>query len=70
MIVGGIMAITSYYWKHRRLSLVFGCVAVLFNPIITIHLSKQAWEVIDILVFWVFFVGPGYLWPKTDESLP
>jgi hypothetical protein len=70
MLVGGIMAITSYCWKHRRLSLVFGFVAALFNPIIPIHLPKETWEVIDLLVFWVFLVAPGYLWRKPDESLP
>jgi hypothetical protein len=68
MLVGGVMAITSYGWKRRRLSLVFGSVAVLFNPIIAIHLPKATWEVIDMLVFWVFLIGPGYLWPKPDES--
>ncbi|MEN9575718.1 MAG: hypothetical protein RL514_3573 [Verrucomicrobiota bacterium] len=68
MLVGGVMAITSYCWKHRLLSLVFGSVAVLFNPLLAIHLPKQTWELIDMLVFWVFFIGPGYLWPKSGES--
>ena len=67
MIVGGVVGIASYCWKRRRLSVVFGSVAVLFNPIIPIHLPKQTWEVIDLLVFWVFLIGPGYLWPKPDE---
>jgi Family of unknown function (DUF6804) len=68
VIVGGTMAITSYYCRHRTLTLVFTSVAVLFNPIISIHMSKDAWEVIDLLVFWVFLIGPGYLWPKTDDD--
>lgn len=62
MIVGGIMAVTGYCWKHRWVSGVFGLVAVLFNPIIPIHMNKDAWEVVDLLVFWVFLIGPGYLW--------
>jgi hypothetical protein len=69
MLVGGIMAIASYCWKHRKASLVFGLVAAFFNPIIPIHLSKQTWQVIDILVFWVFLSGPGYLWPKPNEGI-
>src|SRR5687768_14027158 len=58
MLVGGLMAITSYCWKRRKLSLVFGFVAALFNPIFPVHLAKQTWQVIDMLVFWVFFIGP------------
>ena len=69
MLVGGIMTITSYCWKHRKVSLAFGVAAALFNPIIPIHLSKEIWELIDNLVLWVFLVGPAYLWPKPDQSL-
>jgi hypothetical protein len=67
MIVGAIMAITSYCWKHQMASGVFGLVAVLFNPIIAIQIPKEAWQSIDILVFLIFFVGPGYLWPKAVD---
>ena len=67
MIVGGIVAVTGYCWQHRRVGLVFGLVAVLFNPIIAIHMSKDSWQVVDILTFWVFLIGPGYLWPSDDN---
>ncbi len=67
MIVGGIVAVAGYCWQHRRVSLVFGLVAVLFNPIIAIYMSKDSWQVIDILTFWVFFIGPGYLWPSDND---
>lgn len=70
MIVGAIMAITGWCWKHRRVSAVFGLAAVLFNPIIAIHMPKDAWEGVDILAFWVFLVGPGYLWPNAADSDP
>ena len=70
MIVGGIMSITGYYWKHRRVSVAFGLVALLFNPIVPVHMPKQAWEVVDLVVFWVFLVGSGYLWPKDADEHP
>ena len=69
MLVGGIMAITSYCWKHRKVSLAFGFAAALFNPILPIHLAKDTWALIDILAFWVFFIGPFYLWPKRPSDL-
>src|SRR5262245_26300208 len=65
MLVGGIMAMISYCWKHRKLSLLFGFVAVLFNPVIPIHLPKDAWEAIDTVAGWVFLVGPAYLLART-----
>ncbi len=61
MVVGGGMATTSFCWKHPRVGAVFSLVAILFNPIIPIHLSKGTWEIMDLLAFWVFFVGSGYL---------
>jgi hypothetical protein len=67
-VVGGIMAVTSYCWGHPRVCAVFGAVAALFNPILTIHLPKGTWEVIDLLAFWVFLVGPGYLWPSDADG--
>ncbi len=70
MIVGGIMAITGYCWKHQRVSVAFGLVAVLFNTIVPVHMPKQAWEVVDLLFFWVFLVGPGYLWPEAADEQP
>ena len=60
------MAITSYCRKDRMVSLAFGFVAALFNPIIPIHLHKAIWEAIDTLVGWVFLLGAGYLWPKGE----
>lgn len=68
MIVGGIMAITGYRWKHRKFSGVFGLVAVLFNPIIAIHMPKDIWAFVDILVFWVFLLGPSLLWPNAANG--
>jgi hypothetical protein len=71
MVVGGIMGVTSYCWGHPKVCAVFGTVAALFNPILAIHLSKGMWEFIDLLTFWVFLGGPGYLWPSdADVSAP
>jgi hypothetical protein len=64
MLVPGIMAITSYCWKHRRS--VWLSAGRANSPFIPIPV-KETWALIDMLVFWVFLIGPGYLWPKPDE---
>jgi hypothetical protein len=67
-IVGAVMAITAYLWKHRRVSAVFSISAVLFNPIVPVHVQKGTWEFFDLLAFWVFLIGPGYLWPDSANA--
>ena len=36
---------------------VFAFVAVLFNPLVPIHLKRDAWQVIDVMTAAVFLVG-------------
>src|SRR5262245_47831179 len=47
MAIGGIMAVTSYCWRHPKVCAVFVAVAMLFNPILEVHLSKGLWQAID-----------------------
>jgi len=70
MLSGTIMALMSYNCKYPKLALVFGFAAALFNPILPIHMPKHWWEFIDGLVFLLFLIGPGYLWPNRDANLP
>ncbi len=49
-VVGGIaiyMAYKSYSWEKRWATWIFGIVAVLFNPVVPIHLTKEIWQPID-----------------------
>ena len=53
----------------------FGLLAVLFNPIIPVHLSREIWAPIDMAaaLFWRslvwFFSTPKYLSPTTRKIL-
>jgi FtsH-binding integral membrane protein len=51
-------AFISYERKHNLLPWVFGLLALLFNPIITVHLPKEVWAIIDIAAgIFLFFTA-------------
>lgn len=41
-------AFLAYERKHESLPWVYGVLAILFNPLIKIHLPKELWAVVDI----------------------
>lgn len=41
-------AFVSFDRKHKTLPWVYGLLALLFNPIIKIHLPKETWAFVDI----------------------
>ena len=41
-------AVITYEKKSQYLPWIFGLLALLFNPIIKIHLPKELWVIIDI----------------------
>lgn len=41
-------AFIAYERKHESLPWIYGVLAVLFNPIIKIHLPKELWAVVDV----------------------
>ncbi len=50
-VVTGVFAwaaFVSYERKNQSLPWVFGLLALLFNPIVKIHLPKEFWAFIDI----------------------
>ena len=60
---------------------LYGAVALLFNPIIPVHLSKSIWQPIDIIVgigflisavnkFWLIKGAPSYLVKEEEEKEP
>jgi len=42
------VALTAQGWKHIVWVWVFGFVAVLFNPLVPVHLSREIWQPIDV----------------------
>jgi hypothetical protein len=58
-IVCGIsiyVAFIAYNWHKIWATWLFGFIAVLFNPLIPIHLSREFWKLIDGLCGFVFIV--------------
>jgi hypothetical protein len=41
-------AFVSFDRKHKTLPWVFGLMALLFNPVIKVHLPKEVWAFVDI----------------------
>ncbi len=70
MIVSILMAITLRNSKERESRLFYGIIAVLFNPIVPIHLYKTLWQIIDVAVGFIFMGSLSTLrdiWPTFGE---
>ena len=50
------VAFMAYNWQKLWATWLFGIIAVLFNPLIPIHLSREAWQPIDITCAVLFIV--------------
>ena len=53
--VAVFVAYMAYKWQKIWAVWVFGFVAVLFNPLIPIHLSREIWQPIDAVSALLFF---------------
>ena len=49
-VMFGLMAYRYYQEKKENLMIVFGTLAVLFQPIIKIPLGRAVWNVVDVSV--------------------
>lgn len=54
------------FYKLDRLYVVIplGVIAVLFNPIIPIHLNRWTWQLIDIAVGVIILISTIFIWRK------
>jgi len=50
------VAFLAYDWEKKWATVVFTIVAVLFNPLVPIHLSRDVWQPIDLICALLFFV--------------
>jgi hypothetical protein len=48
------VAVAVYDWKRTAWVWVFGFVAVLFNPLVPVHLSREIWQPIDVVTAVLF----------------
>jgi len=50
------VAYMAYTWEKKWATVFFGIVAVLFNPLIPIHLTREIWQPIDLVCAILFVV--------------
>ncbi len=65
---GVYVACIGYNWQKTWVSWVFGFVAVLFNPLIPIHLSREIWQPIDAVCALLFFAIAFILKKPAEEK--
>ena len=53
------VTVFSYQQKHLWATWCFAVVAVLFNPVMVVHLSRQIWGPIDVVAAALFVVSAG-----------
>ena len=54
--VCGVSVYLAWAWGKSWSVLLFGGVAVLFNPILPIHLPREIWQIIDLALSVLFFI--------------
>ena len=54
--VGIYVAFTAYSWQKMWAVWLFGFIALLFNPLIPIYLSRELWQPIDVICAVLFVV--------------
>jgi len=61
------VAFTAYSWQKMWAVWLFGFIALLFNPLIPIHLSKELWQPINIICALLFIVV-GFVLKEAKEE--
>ncbi len=69
--VAAYSAYLEYQKFHYPWTWVFGIIAVLFNPLSTIHLDKDTWIVLNVITAGIFIISMIYPYmikhPKTSD---
>lgn len=60
-------AYVSYERKNQYLPWVFGLLAILFNPVVKIHLPKELWAIVDISAGVFLLVTKRHIQQLTNE---
>lgn len=64
--VGVYMAVNAYSWGKTWATWIFGAIAILFNPLIPIHLTREIWQPIDAICS--LFFGLSILFLKKPSE--
>ncbi|MFC1636345.1 DUF6804 family protein [Planctomycetota bacterium] len=63
------VAVMAYTWKKIWATWLFGIVAILFNPLVPIHLSRELWQPIDFMTA-VLFVVTVFVLKRPEQASP
>lgn len=67
--VSAYIAFMAYQWQKLWATWLFGFIAVLFNPLVPIHLSREIWQPIDLVCALLFaFVAFALKEPVEKEQ--
>ena len=65
------VAVYGVYYTHKleikTWKVVFAVIAILFNPFLPVHLSRQAWEVFDLVAAGVLLLSVFLLKPANKD---
>jgi hypothetical protein len=53
---GAYTAFVMYQWEKAGFAWLFALIAVLFNPVVVVHLSRDLWQPIDLACGIVFAI--------------
>lgn len=62
------VAFMAYNWQKLWATWLFGLIAVLFNPLIPIHLSRELWQPIDLVCAFLFAAVAFILKKPVEEK--
>ena len=54
-----LIAFVAQAWRRSEVAIVFGFVAILFNPIAPVYLNRSTWAPIDLAAAVVFLLSIG-----------
>jgi hypothetical protein len=65
--VSAYLAYMTYNWQKIWAVWLFGFIALLFNPLIVIHLSRELWQPIDFICA-VLFIIAAFVLKKPEKE--
>lgn len=69
--VSGYVAFLAYKWQKLWATWLFGIIAVLFNPIVPVHLSRELWQPVDLVCALLFaFIVFTLKEPRAEKQQP
>ena len=65
-LVGGAVAGIAWVRKLYPVAFLFGFIALLFNPLVPVHMKRETWRVVD-MVAGALFIAVGFIRTNTDR---